>query len=144
MIQMDEHHTPEIDLHAAPEIDRVNVEPVILLGLSNSEAMWVIGLAFAFWIPAAALVMLLKASMPLYILLATTGPLVSVWLVAKKMAVVKRNRPDLYYVHAMRLWASKKGLRRSRYINHIGEWDVGRSFKFQFHDIGRRFNFFRR
>ncbi len=137
------HPLSDIDVHAAPEIDRVNVEPVILLGLSNSEALWVIGLAFAIWVPVAGLVMLLKPSLPLFILLATVGPLASVWLVAKKMAVVKRNRPDLYYVHAMRQWASKKGLRRSRYITHVGEWDVGR--RLESRDVSdRRFNFFRR
>lgn len=129
---MAEHHLlADIEVDAAPEIDRVNVEPAILLGLSSSEALWTIGVAFAIWIPIAGVIAGLKSSFPLFILLATSLPLLTVYFLAKKMAAVKRNRPDLYYVHAMRKWAAKKGIRRSRYITHVGEWDVGRSFQFK-------------
>lgn len=127
---MAEHHLlADIEVDAAPEIDRVNVEPAILLGLSSSEALWTISVAFAIWIPIAGVISAMSSSFPLFILLATSLPLVTVWIMAKKMAAVKRNRPDLYYVHAMRKWAAMKGIRRSRYLTHVGEWDVGRSFQ---------------
>ena len=127
---MAEHHLlADIEVDAAPEIDRVNVEPAILLGLSSSEALWTIGVAFAIWIPVAGVVAAMRSSFPLFILMATSIPLVTVWIMAKKMAAGERNRPDLYYVHAMRKWAAMKGIRRSRYITHVGEWDVGRSFQ---------------
>ena len=54
---MAEHHLlADIEVDAAPEIDRVNVEPAILLGLSSSEALWTIGVAFAIWIPIAGVI----------------------------------------------------------------------------------------
>lgn len=106
----------------------MNVEPAILLGLSSTEAIWTIAIAFSIWTPIAAVFAFLKGSFPLFILLDTTLPMVTIWLSAKKMATVKRNRPDLYYVHALRKWAARKGIRKSRYITHAGEWDVGRSF----------------
>lgn len=122
---MDDSHL--VDLTTAPEVDRVNVEPAILLGLSSTEALWSIGIAFAMWIPVAGIVASMTGGVPLFVLLATALPLATVWLMAKKMAAVKRNRPDLYYVHAFRKWAARKGLRRSMCISHSGEWDVGRS-----------------
>lgn len=123
-------HLPlvDIDVDAAPQIDRINVEPAILLGLSSSEALWTIGVAFAIWVPIAGVIAGFKGSFPLFVLLATALPLATVWVMAKKMAAVKRNRPDLYYIHALRIWAAKKGFRRSRYLTHTGSWDVGRSF----------------
>jgi conjugative transfer region protein (TIGR03750 family) len=123
---VDEHNDGEA-LRVAPEVDRVNVEPAILLGLSSTEAVWTIAIAFAIWTPIAALLAILMGNFPLFILLDTTVPMLAVWLAAKKMATVKRNRPDLYYVHALRKWAARKGLRRSQYITHAGSWDVGRS-----------------
>jgi len=72
---MAEHHLlADIEVDAAPEIDRVNVEPAILLGLSSSEALWTIGVAFAIWIPIAGVVAAMRSSFPLFILMATSIP----------------------------------------------------------------------
>lgn len=118
----------ELHLLAPPEVDRINVEPAILLGLSSSEASWAIGIAFAVWTPISALLTFLWGGFPLFVLLALVLPMASVWIGAKQMAKVKRNRPDLYYVHALTAWAARAGLRRSRFISHVGQWDLGRSF----------------
>lgn len=112
----------------APCIDRVNVEPAILLGLSSSEAVWTIAAAFALWVPVGIVVGLLTRTMAIGVLVATLMPLATVYLAALKMAAVKRDRPDLYYLHLFRQSLARRGLRRSRFITHTGGWDLGRSF----------------
>ena len=112
----------------APCIDRVNVEPAILLGLSSSEAVWTIAAAFVLWVPVGIVVGLATRIMAVGVLVATLMPLATVYLAALKMAAVKRDRPDLYYLHLFRQLLARRGLRRSRFIVHIGGWDLGRSF----------------
>ncbi len=112
----------------APCIDRVNVEPAILLGLSSSEAVWTIAAAFAIWVPVGLAVGLATRIMAIGVLVATLMPLATVYLAALKMAAVKRDRPDLYYLHLFRQSLARRGLRRSRFIVHSGGWDLGRSF----------------
>jgi conjugative transfer region protein (TIGR03750 family) len=124
---------PADDLPAAPPlaeapcVDRVNVEPAILLGLSSSEAVWTIAAAFAVWVPVGVLAGLAARSMAIGVLFATVTPLVTVYVAAMKMAAVKRDRPDLYYLHLFRQRLARHGLRRSRFVTHAGGWDLGRS-----------------
>jgi conjugative transfer region protein (TIGR03750 family) len=114
-------------LHAAPCVDRVNVEPAILLGLSSSEAVWTIAAAFSVWVPIGILMGLVTRSMAIGVLIASVTPLLTVYVAALKMAAVKRDRPDLYYLHLFRQRLARIGLRHSRFINHAGPWDLGRS-----------------
>jgi conjugative transfer region protein (TIGR03750 family) len=111
----------------APCVDRINVEPSILLGLSSSEAFWTIVIAFAIWVPIGALVGLVARSMAIGVLVATVTPMASVYIAAKKMASVKRDRPDLFYLHLFRQSLARTGVRRSRFVIHFGGWDLGRS-----------------
>lgn len=113
-------------MHEAPSVDRVNVEPAILLGLSSSEASWTIAAAFALWGPIGILVGFLVHSMAVGVVIATALPLLTVYIAAKKMASIKRDRPDLYYLHLIRHALARSGLRRTRFISHRGCWDVGR------------------
>lgn len=112
----------------APCVDRVNVQPAILLGLSSNEAMMTIGLSFALWSPVSILVGgMLMRSMPITVAILSFGPLATTYFAAKKMAAVKRDRPDQYYLHLLRQYLARKGVRRSRFLGHEGVWDLGRS-----------------
>ena len=111
----------------APCVDRVNVEPAILLGLSSTEAVWTIVAAFSDWVPIGVLIGLLTRSMAIGVLFSSVTPLATVYIAAQKMAVVKRDRPDLYYLHLFRQTLARTGLRRSRFVIHFGGWDLGRS-----------------
>jgi conjugative transfer region protein (TIGR03750 family) len=115
------------ELLEAPCVDRVNVEPAILLGLSSSEAVWTIGVAFLIWAPVGLIAGLLAHSMAVGVLIATVTPLITVYVSAQKMAAVKRDRPDLYYLHLFRQTLARRGLRRSRFVIHAGGWDLGRA-----------------
>ena len=118
---------PGPDLSAAPCVDRVNVQPAILLGLSSSEAVWAIVGAFSVWVPIGVIIGLITHSMAIGVLFATVAPMLTVFVAAKKMASVKRDRPDLYYLHLFRQRLARTGLRRSRFVIHVGGWDLGRS-----------------
>ena len=111
----------------APCVDRVNVEPAILLGLSSTEAVWTIVAAFSVWVPIGVLIGLLTRSMAIGVLFSSVTPLATVYIAAQKMAAVKRDRPDLYYLHLFRQTLARTGLRRSRFVIHFGGWDLGRS-----------------
>jgi conjugative transfer region protein (TIGR03750 family) len=115
------------DLLDAPCVDRVNVEPAILLGLSSSEAVWTIGVAFLILAPVGLLAGLLAHSMAIGVLIATVTPLLTVYFAAQKMAAVKRDRPDLYYLHLFSQFRARHGFRRSPFVIHAGGWDLGRS-----------------
>jgi conjugative transfer region protein (TIGR03750 family) len=119
--------TPVAPLHEAPCVDRVNVEPAILLGLSSSEAVWTIVAAFSVWVPIGILMGLVTRSMAIGVLFASVTPLATVYVAALKMAAVKRDRPDLYYLHLFRQRLARLGLRRSRFVTHAGLWELGRS-----------------
>jgi conjugative transfer region protein (TIGR03750 family) len=108
-------------------VDRVNVEPAILLGLSSTEAVWTIVAAFSVWVPIGVVIGLLTRSMAIGVLFSSVTPLITVYIAAQKMAAVKRDRPDLYYLHLFRQTLARTGLRRSRFVIHFGGWDLGRS-----------------
>lgn len=114
-------------LSEAPCVDRVNVEPAILLGLSSSEAIWTIAVAFSIWGVIGVLVGIVFRSMAIGVMCATVTPMLSVYIAAQRMAAVKRDRPDLYYLHLIRQFLARRNLRRSRFVTHRGVWDLGRS-----------------
>ena len=110
-----------------PLVDRVNTEPPILKGLSSTESLWAIGLAFAVWVPIGVLSGLLFSSLAIGVLVTGAGALAAVWLAAGRMQRVKRDRPDHYYIHLAQRWCVRHGLARARFITHVGRWDMGRS-----------------
>ena len=114
-------------LAEVPLVDRVNNEPPILKGLSSTESLWAIGLAFAVWVPLGTLAGLLAASVAVGVLVTGGGALATVWLAAGQMQALKRDRPDHYYIHLVHRWCARYGLSRERFVTHRGRWDMGRS-----------------
>ncbi|MCK0508628.1 TIGR03750 family conjugal transfer protein [Aromatoleum anaerobium] len=113
--------------HGAPLPDRVNAEPAIIRGLSSTESVWVIGLAFLLWFPVSGVLGFAFRSLPMAVFVIVTGPLATAWLVSGQMATVKRNRPDYYYIHlALHRFASMH-LIRSPFVTHSGAWEIGRT-----------------
>ena len=71
-----------------PLVDRVNTEPPILKGLSSTESLWAIGLAFAVWVPTGAITGALVSSLAVGVLVTGVGALAAVWLAAARMQSV--------------------------------------------------------
>lgn len=110
-----------------PLVDRVNNEPPILKGLSSTESLWAIGLAFGLWVPLGTLVGFLSTSVAVGVLVTGCGALGTVWLAAGQMQILKRDRPDHYYIHLVHRWCARSHVARARFITHVGRWDMGRS-----------------
>lgn len=120
---------PARGIHA-PLTDRVNVEPPILRGMTESEAA-VIGLAaLAVWLVVGAVLALVVGLWQVLLAAAVFGPIVTLWKASAVLARIKRNRPDGYYRQALSLWLAAHGLARQRFIRHAGYWSLGRGLPF--------------
>lgn len=119
-----------------PEIlaDRLNVEPVILRGLSNSELVLVMKIAAGFWLPVCMLIAGLFGNFAMGLGIAMVLILISVLFSGTILQKIKRGRPRYYYQHqlafAMNKHVYKKKLvDKNSLIKHTGEWSLGRSKK---------------
>lgn len=109
----------------APLTDRANREPVILRGLTSSEAQAVIFIVMPIYTVIGLVVAFATKMWALGVLIASLAPMLTVWTVAGWIAKVKRNKPDYYYQHRFKLWLAEKGLIKSRFIDHDGFWETG-------------------
>jgi conjugative transfer region protein (TIGR03750 family) len=115
---------------SAPLTDRVNVEPPILRGMTQSEAT-VVGLAaLAVWVAVGAVLALVVGLWQVLPVAAVFGPLITLWRASSVLARLKRNRPDGYYRQALAMDLAARGLARQRFIRHAGYWSLGRALPF--------------
>jgi conjugative transfer region protein (TIGR03750 family) len=111
---------------SVPITDRCNTEPAILRGLSYSEAKVAIWFVTPFWLLIGVVVAFATEIWAIAVLVASLGPMLTVWILAGWLARIKRNKPDYYYLHRANFWLAKNGLRKSVLINHYGYWELGR------------------
>lgn len=107
-------------------VDRVNVEPPIVNGMSQSEAAFAATISFIVSFGIGLVVLAITGFWPLLMMISAVGTAGTVWVTSKHMATLKRNRPDGYHVQWLRQRLAKWGLRRSRLIRHDGHWQLGR------------------
>lgn len=113
----------------APLTDRVNNEPPILKGLSASEVTVATVVSVLVWfVIGSALALFFGRAVILFGLL-VVGPVATVWVSAGWLAGIKRNRPIGYYWHRFLWWLHRLGLRRIKFIDRRGPWDLGRSLR---------------
>lgn len=119
-----------------PEIlaDRLNVEPVILRGLSNSELVMVIKMALVVWIPICLFVAWILGNFAMGLGVAMVLILLTVLLAGTLLQKIKRGRPRNYYQHQMKFFwnkffSKKECTSRDGIIKHTGGWSLGRSRK---------------
>jgi len=110
----------------APLTDRVNVEPPILNGMTATEGKVIGGVAFSVWLVCGGLIAALSGVWQMLLPFGVFGPMVTIWIVSKRLASVKRNRPDGYYTQWLRIEAARRGFGRSPFLSHRGAWSIGR------------------
>lgn len=110
----------------APLTDRSNREPAILRGLTSSEAQLAIVIVMPIYTAIGLLVAFVTKIWALGVLIASLAPMLTVWALAGWLATIKRNKPDYYYLHRFNFWLARNGLRKSRFIDHEGYWELGR------------------
>lgn len=110
----------------APLTDRANREPAILRGLTSSEAQLAIFIVMPIYTMIGLVVAFVTKIWALGVLIASLAPMLTVWALAGWLATIKRNKPDYYYLHRFNFWLAQNGLRKSRFIDHAGYWELGR------------------
>lgn len=110
-----------------PLADRINVEPPILNGMSQSEVSFVGLLCLAGYGLIGIVLSVATGVWPLLVGATVIGPILTVWMLSNHMAVIKRNRPDGYYPQVVSAWLVRMGLRQPRLVLHDGHWSLGRT-----------------
>lgn len=106
--------------------DRVDTEPPIFKGCSSSELLFLLLASAAVWLPLSVLLALAIGKLTMALAFLTVGVIGSVYLAALVFQRVKRNRPDHYYVHALKRRLRRAGLWSYPLIWRSGYWDTGR------------------
>ena len=114
----------------APLTDRVNVEPPILRGMTESEATTIGLAAVVAWLIVGVVVAVVVGLWQVILACVVVGPMITLWKASAVLARLKRNRPDGYYWQALLLWLAKHGLAPQRFIRHDGYWSLGRALPF--------------
>lgn len=105
--------------------DRLNQEPVIFRGSTNSELGVILLCAVAFWVPMGLIMGALMGTIVMGLGLSTLGVLLTIFFGSTLFQRIKRGRPDNYYQHLMMIKLSRLGLRKSTLILKSGTWDLG-------------------
>lgn len=107
--------------------DRLNQEPVIFRGSTQSELGLILLLATLFWLPTGLIVAACFGVVAMGLGLAMLGVLLTIVVGSTLFQRIKRGRPDHYYQHRMIIWLQHRGLRSSQLIVRGGRWDLGRT-----------------
>ncbi len=118
-----------VPIAQAPLADRANSEPAILRGLTASEASLAGLVAFPAWMLVGVVVGAVTRIWALAMLIASLAPMLTVWVLAGKLALLKRGRPDGFHLQRMKLWLVDSGLARGVLIRHHGNWSLGRALE---------------
>ncbi|WP_404357121.1 TIGR03750 family conjugal transfer protein [Methylotuvimicrobium sp. KM1] len=121
------------DISTETLADRLNQEPVIFRGSTNSELGMILLCATVFWLPAGLLLAGLFGAPVMGLGIATLGVLATIVFGSTGFQRIKRGRPDFYYQHVLILKLNKFGLRSSSLIARQGPWDLGRTLPRSFH-----------
>ena len=107
--------------------DRLNQEPVIFRGSTNSELGVILLCGVIFWVPVGLILGAMMGAVVMGLGLSTLGVLLTIFFGSTFFQRIKRGRPDNYYQHLVIIKLSRLGLRKSLLILKGGAWDLGRS-----------------
>lgn len=106
--------------------DRLNEEPVVFLSMTETELKYSFLAALAISAPVTLLIGLMLGQ-PLYgAVCSLPVTLGVVWLVGKRLKVVKRGRPKQYHMMALRAWLQDRGLSSGGLIRESTVWGIQR------------------
>ena len=106
--------------------DRLNEEPVVFLSMTNSEIKLAALACFAFWVPLSTLAGALLGQALLGVALSLAWVFASLWLIGKRLRVLKRGKPRQYHVLAIRALLQDYGLLPNTLVRESRAWDIRR------------------
>ncbi|MBL1456460.1 TIGR03750 family conjugal transfer protein [Methylophaga sp.] len=111
--------------------DRLNNEPPIFRGLSNSELGMVLKVGALFWVPTCLIVATLLGKTMMGMGAAMLMLLLTILVSGSLFQRIKRGRPDYYYQHYLMIrdvfLRVKTNTKNQRVIQYTGTWGVGRT-----------------
>lgn len=108
--------------------ERLNAEPAVFRGYTDSELMSAVGLAAFAGLPAGGVVGFVMGSFPMAMGVTFLAMLGLVVLGATVFQAWKRNRPEFYLEQRVRLWLAERGLAATPLVRHRGVMGLGRDF----------------
>mgnify|MGYP003640960861 FL=1 len=111
--------------------DRLNNEPPIFRGLSNSELGMILKVGALFWVPTCLIVATILGKTMMGMGAAMVMLLITILVSGSLFQRIKRGRPDYYYQHYLMLrdvfLRLKINTKNHRVIRYTGTWGVGRT-----------------
>ncbi len=107
--------------------DRLNEEPVIFLSMTNSEIKYSVLCALLFWMPVCSVVGLLCGSVVLGFGASLGMIFITLWLLGRRLRVIRRGKPKQYHILWLRAWLQDRGLASQTLIRCSQVWDIKRS-----------------
>jgi conjugative transfer region protein (TIGR03750 family) len=107
--------------------DRLNQEPVIFRGSTNSELGIILLCAVVFWVPFGFIVGALFGAVVMGLGISSLGVLITIVVGSTIFQRIKRGKPDNYYQHQVIIKLDQLKLRKSSLVLSSGNWDLGRT-----------------
>lgn len=107
--------------------DRLNQEPVIFRGSTNSELGIILLCAVVFWVPFGFVVAALFGAVVMGLGISSLGVLITIVVGSTVFQRIKRGKPDNYYQHQVIIKLDQLKLRKSSLVLTSGNWDLGRT-----------------
>lgn len=107
--------------------DRLNQEPVIFRGSTNSELGIILLCAVVFWIPFGFILAALFGAVVMGLGISSLGVLITIVVGSTVFQRIKRGKPDNFYQHQVIIKLDQLKLRKSGLILTSGHWDLGRT-----------------
>lgn len=106
--------------------DRLNEEPVIFIGMTDSELRIGGVLSVLIWVPVCVLIAMLFGQAILGIGAGVTFALGTMWVLGKKLKTLKRGKPVGFHVNAAIAFLEDAGLKSKTMIRESRGWDIRR------------------
>jgi conjugative transfer region protein (TIGR03750 family) len=107
--------------------DRLNQEPVIFRGSTNSELGIILLCAVVFWVPFGFVVAALFGAVVMGLGISSLGVLITIVVGSTVFQRIKRGKPDNYYQHQVIIKLDQLKLRKSSLVLTSGNWGLGRT-----------------
>lgn len=107
--------------------DRVNVEPTVFRGLTNSEMFLLGKLGLAIWMPLGLTICFFLDATLLGIGVGAILTLATLYFGGSYMQRKKRGKPVNYHARTMKIAFQDRGFGKAHFVRHNGPWSPTRT-----------------
>lgn len=115
------------EIHFIP--DRLNEEPVIFLGMTDSELKLLGIVSVGFWVPACLIFTLIVGLGILGLGFGLALAFLTVWLAGRRVTALKRSKPKQYHMIYLSALLEDHGMKRRTIIRKSEILDIHRKIR---------------